>query len=761
MAYQTSRLGRRIVALMILASAILSLLASSVQLYFSYQSDLKRVMSEVEVIETSFLSGLENALWQFNFPQAEVLIDGIYAQSDVVWVELTATTGQSFERGTLQDGSFRETFELVHTRENGQNAVVGSLNVALSLSAVQQRLWSQFLTLLGSNFVKTLAASAIMLLIFHREVARHLHAIATYISKTDWSATDSDLGLDRPASKHTDELGQITAEINESRARTRDAQVKTSEIKDMLAAVMDAAQSGVIGLSRDGQIALANSAARHMMGGLNDALPAPWPPEIQFLDNESLRPLEASASPLHRAMAGHTIKGQTSILARKGEAHPRYVRVSSSPIGEKASAVIGTVLVLDDVSEQERNRQQVERASRLDALGQLTGGIAHDFNNLLATIEYGIQLAENEDDASRREKYHQTALASVHRGADLTRRLLAFAKRQPGLASSALAEDVLADFSQLVKPTIEETIMLDFASTENDLWAHCDVSQLENALLNLVLNARDSIKRSGMGNRIVVLARGVAELDADKELRRKNPHSYIARGMSAEHENDALRADGKSYRYVEFSVTDNGPGMDEETKRRAIDPFFTTKDTNSGTGLGLSMVYGFIQQAEGELRIYSEKGHGTTVRLLLPRGTDEGKREAPIVRKIRPQGQGQLVLVVEDEAQLMEMMTELVSSFGYSVVQATNGKDAIDVLRSGKEVELLLTDVVMPGDFGGFELAKRAREIVPEIPVVYMSGYTGFSETEMGEVVAPLLQKPSSPSDLAEALKKALQTPAS
>ena len=211
-----------------------------------------------------------------------------------------------------------------------------------------------------------------------------------------------------------------------------------------------------------------------------------------------------------------------------------------------------------------------------------------------------------------------------------------------------------------------------------------------------------------------------------------------------------------SPRFIDFSVSDNGPGMAEEVRRRAADPFFTTKGLSAGTGLGLSMVYGFVENAGGELRIYSEIGHGSTVRLLLPRGTDGGLREGAQDRPERSRGQGQRILIVEDEPELLELVSAMVEGLGYAIGTALSGEDAMALMRQGQEYDLLLTDIVMPGGIGGFELARQVRQLHPGIPIVYMSGYTGVRAEDMGGAVAPILQKPCPPSDLALALSGAL-----
>ena len=533
-------------------------------------------------------------------------------------------------------------------------------------------------------------------------------------------------------------------------------------LNERFQSVLDTVANGVLALDAEGRVQLANPAARHMLGGVSEATPFDWPGGIKFIDPKDMRPLENELSPVRRALRGVEMRGEVYLMTRSQSSTHRYVKISSAAIAGQ-DPELNAVLVLDDVTNEENSRQQFERRGRLDALGQLTGGIAHDFNNLLATIQYSIQIALlklEKLDVHDVDDYLSRSQNSIRRGAALTKRLLAFARRQPGLAKSQPVRDLLHEFGRLSAPTIEESISIQFVQEDPDLWVFCDPAQLENALLNLVLNSRDAIARASKGEKIVVSARGIAELDADIVLRKESPFSYIAKGLHAEHASMQARPSSKAYRYVEFAVTDDGPGMTDEVKRRALDPFFTTKEKQSGSGLGLSMVYGFVQQSSGELRIYSEVGHGTTVRMILPRGTSQGLREEPVERLPAPKGAGQTILVVEDEAALLEIMCEMVGELGYRAERCESGRQALERLESGAPVDLLLTDVVMPGGISGFELARRARGMRPTLPIIYLSGYTGFTDKDMGEVVAPLVQKPCPPVELAEALKKALDAAA-
>ncbi|WP_162683257.1 ATP-binding protein [Rhodobacteraceae bacterium DSL-40] len=538
------------------------------------------------------------------------------------------------------------------------------------------------------------------------------------------------------------------------RRRETDALFAIEAASARVQMVLDTTTNGIIALDNNRQIVTANTVARQMLGLADGPFPYPWPDTITFLRAEDLQPLDASADPIRRALAGERLRGEINLITRGDSTTIRYVRLSSgettTPRGnERPDVPIRVVIVLDDVTEQETNRQKFERASRLDALGQLTGGIAHDFNNILAAIMYSLELSLADPLPGKTREWLERAKNSVKRGADLSRRLLAFAKRNPALASTKPVVEVLREMKLLVRPTIEEAVEIVIECPDESLAVHCDQGQLENALLNLVLNSRDAILQGETGDRILISARAVERPD------QKGMTGYET-GTAFGDLVGGARAGGNHQRYVEISVTDNGRGMTDEVRRRAIDPFFTTKGSTSGSGLGLSMVYGFIEQSEGELRIYSEVGHGTTIRMLLPRGLYEGDRDNPAERLPVPMGRSERLLIVEDDTSLLAIMQEMVTAIGYRHVSATSGRAALDLIDAGEEFDLLLTDIVMPGGMGGYDLARRVRDRRPDVPIVYMSGYAGLSQTSMGGVVAPSIQKPCSAADLARVLRSGL-----
>ncbi|WP_190323879.1 ATP-binding protein [Salipiger aestuarii] len=536
-------------------------------------------------------------------------------------------------------------------------------------------------------------------------------------------------------------MGVITSFLWQTRRARRRAENITADLRavnDRLRVVLDTARSAIFGLTRDGRIAFANAGARRLLGLADSPAPQNWPDGARFVDPDSRKPLAPAHSPLRRpAVPGSGAPWHSDILAlqRPDDTEPRFVTLSSAPLPDGRADGIASVIVMDDVTDQERARQREERSSRLDALGQLTGGVAHDFNNILATIDYAVQLAlPHADDAGRR--YLDTAAQSVRRGADLTARLLAFAKRQSGAPGSHRVTDVLAEFRDLAVPAIEERIELLFSAPPEGLHVHCDLPQLENALLNLVLNSRDAIRSSGPGSggRITLSVREVHDL-IDPDI--------------ASHGDPVPRR-------VEFTIADNGPGMTDDVRKRATDPFFTTKPEGAGSGLGLAMVYGFAETSGGTLALYSVPGAGTTVRLTLPAGTPEGNVVAPEHRTPVTVAGHERILLVEDEPALVDLVAETLRALGFDVVTARSGDIALDILQADKTVDLLLSDVVMPGRLDGVALARAARRLYPTLPVVFMSGYTGAVRAEDLAELGVILQKPCARSELARTLRSQL-----
>lgn len=381
--------------------------------------------------------------------------------------------------------------------------------------------------------------------------------------------------------------------------------------------------------------------------------------------------------------------------------------------------------------QRRRTEEQLAHSQRLDAVGQLTGGIAHDFNNLLTVMSGSLQLLEMEcEDKPEASELIASALRSVGRGAELTSKLLAFARRQRLMPHAVDAPALLRDVESMLKRTLGESVRL-YVYCDDDLpAAYVDPTQLDAALVNLALNARDAMPRGG---EITIEAR--SHRIGDPVL-----PGELAIG-----------------RYVRISVTDTGRGMGPETLARAMEPFFTTKEAGRGSGLGLSMVYGFAKQSGGHLRIESTLGYGTRVDLFVPAALAEAAPAAP-VNGTFIEGGGETVLVVEDDEAVRNIAVAFLRSSGYQVVAVASAEAALQQLADSESISVLFSDVMLGEGMNGKELALKARQLRPELPVLLTSGY----ETETpGEKSASLeafelLRKPYRREQLTAAIGRAL-----
>ena len=349
-----------------------------------------------------------------------------------------------------------------------------------------------------------------------------------------------------------------------------------------------------------------------------------------------------------------------------------------------------------------RAEEQLRQAQKMEAVGQLTGGIAHDFNNLLAGIVGSLDLMQTRIAQGRTEnveRYAKAAMSSAQRAAALTHRLLAFARRQPLDPKPVNANQLIASMEDLLRRTIGPLHALEIV-TAGGLWTTlCDPNQLESAILNLAINARDAMPDGG--KLIIETANGYLD------------DAYAA-----------AQPELRSGQYVAICITDTGTGMPPDVIERVFEPFFTTKPLGQGTGLGLSMVYGFAKQSEGHVRIYSEVGQGTTIRIYLPRyrGTAQEEPSEVSFAEVPRAEAGETVLVVEDEPVIRNLIIEVLQDLGYRALEASDGPAGLKILQSRQRIDLLVTDVGLPG-INGRQLADAARETRPELKVLFITGY--------------------------------------
>lgn len=506
-----------------------------------------------------------------------------------------------------------------------------------------------------------------------------------------------------------------------------------------LTAILNSAVDGIVTLGRDGRIESANRAARILFQYTWD--------ELQGQNISMLMP-EPYRSQHDSYIAHHLQTGENRIIGigrevqgckRDGTIFPLHLSVGRFEIGKD----VHFTGIIRDLTATKQTELALQRAHKMEAIGQLTGGIAHDFNNLLTVVTGNLELMEMRLDDDYLLSLLSEAQEASELGARLTHRLLAFARRSPLEPEIVDLNTLVVGLTDLLHRTLGEPVELGSALSTG-LWpVLADRSQVESAIVNLAVNARDAMPGGG---RLFIETQNVVV-----------DETAIMPDMAGHAGSRDL--DFQPGDYVRLSIIDTGEGIPDETLDRVFEPFFTTKEVGRGTGLGLSMVYGFAKQSKGNATIYSEVGTGTTVNIYLPRHVPVGLVEtstndqAPLAR-----GSGETILVVEDDTKVRNLTVRRLSALGYLVVEAENGPDALERMGEIKDLSLLFTDLVMPGGMTGYDLVEAARKVRPGLKVLLTSGYAEdlLHADRLSELRARLLRKPYRQIDLATAIRRAL-----
>ena len=441
-----------------------------------------------------------------------------------------------------------------------------------------------------------------------------------------------------------------------------------------------------------------------------------------------------TADVVRRLAAGETVSGFVDRLHKK-DGGERSVMWTAVPEGD-LFYVVGR-----DITQQRETEDKLRQSQKMEAVGQLTGGIAHDFNNLLTGITGSLDLLQTRVAQGRVkdvDRYVAAAQGAAKRAAALTHRLLAFSRRQTLDPKPTDVNRLVVGMEELIRRTIGPAIAMEPMVAAGGLWSTLvDPSQLENALLNLCINARDAMPDGG-------------KLTVETGNRWLDPRTARDRDVSPG-------------QYVSLCVSDTGTGMPPEVIARAFDPFFTTKPIGMGTGLGLSMIYGFVRQSGGQVRIYSEVGQGTMVCLYLPRhhGDAETVEAAPEPSGAPRAEHHETVLVVDDEPTVRMLVTEVLEDLGYTAIEAADGVTGLKVLNSDARIDLLVTDVGLPGGMNGRQVADAARVLRPDLKVLFITGYAENAVLSHGHLDPGMhvLTKPFAMEALARRIKDLIAAP--
>jgi PAS domain S-box-containing protein len=501
----------------------------------------------------------------------------------------------------------------------------------------------------------------------------------------------------------------------------------------ILQSTFNSMAEAVLVIDTKGTVLLSNAAAAKMLS----YRPGMTVDHLRNLSHvfraDGTTPMTPDEMPSLRALRGEQFNA-TEIVARPlSKRDPVHLVVSGSPLRDGSGAISGAALIYHDITEARETERKLQQSQKLDAIGKLTGGVAHDFNNMLTVItgttETLVAGLANQPEYQSIAKLIDDA---AERCAELIQHLLAFARKQPLQPRNVDINNAVLDVAKLLRPALGEQIEIETILAAEATASHIDPSQLAKSVLNMAINARDAMPGGGkllLETRNVVLDEAYAQANADV---RPGP-------------------------YVMLAVSDSGTGMPAEIRDKAFEPFFTTKDIGKGSGLGLSMVYGFVKQSGGHIKIYSEQGHGTTIRLYLPPAHGRIDAAASLVAPVA--GGNELVLVVEDDALVRNFVVAQLHGLGYRTVAVADSRAALSYIDSGKPFDLLFTDVILPGGMTGRQLADEVTKRRPGTRVLYTSGYTDNSIVHHGRLDEGvlLLTKPYRKNQLAQSVRQALK----
>jgi PAS domain S-box-containing protein len=511
------------------------------------------------------------------------------------------------------------------------------------------------------------------------------------------------------------------------------AQVTVDSMEGRYRGLLEAAPDAMVVVNQGGEIVLLNVQAEKQFGYRRDELVGQKVKNIipegfaeRLISDETRTAAEALAQQIG---TGIVLQGRR----KDGSNFP--IEIMLSPL-ESTEGILVTAAIRD-ISERKQLENQLHQSQKMEAIGQLTGGIAHDFNNLLGVIIGNLDLLDRlvVDNESAIKRVHTAQKAAV-RGADITRRLLVFSNNEELKPSVTVLSDSIENMIELADRAIGAGIKITKRIDGAIPPVFVDPAGLESALLNLVVNARDAMPKGG------AISIDVKQCNLDSSF----PTVHAG--------------DIKAGQFVCVSVSDTGHGMSPETLERAFEPFFTTKPRDKSTGLGLPMVYGFARQSSGAVRISSEVGYGTTVSVYLPIIANLSQPIPTDIANVPAVRSGGTVLVVDDESDLLEVAAAYLAEMGCTALVAKDGASALEMIADHPEIDLIMTDIVMPGGINGVELVQKVHALCPEIKIIYSSGFTANAlvERSMALMDAPLLHKPYQRAEFAAIIRQVMES---
>ncbi len=742
---RNQRLSARLLLYVVLISSAFTLVVTAFQLYLDFQRDIRTVHESVDFIQESYLPALAQSAYDLDDRQMRSLLEGALKLPDIVYLEVVEVDAGG-ERLLAARGDtdaprdIYETFALPYPNAPAGTPQQAELRVAASLQGIYQRLWHRALILLGSNAIKTFFASLCIFAVIQFMITRHLQAMAAYTQGLNLESLSEPLQLSRDRrDDKPDELDQVVTAINEMRRRMQEdieqrdeAEARLRENEENLRITLDSIGDAVITTDREGLVTGLNPVAAELTGWTeDDAFGEELQVVLKLRDAESRERLPTPVAEI--VDNGEVIGLHPNALLEARGGTERRIADSGAPIRNRDGDIVGVVLVFRDVTEQKQLEEQLQHARRMDSIGQLAGGVAHDFNNMLGGIVGAAELLEDSVNDDEGREMVKLIVDTSQRAADLTRKLLAFSRKGKIQSTAFDLHTVIDDALALLSRTIDRRIEIirDLAAAETSVRG--DPTQLQNVVLNICLNARDAMPDGG-------------ELTIATKNKALDPDYCRSSTFELEPGN-----------FIEITIRDTGTGMDEQTRTQIFEPFFTTKEVGHGTGLGLSAVYGTVQDHHGAVTVYSEPGKGTVFHVYLPTESHDQTRLDDAERNVT-RGSG-CVLVVDDEQVIRKTAMITLQALGYSVLLAADGEEGLAVYRDKhRHINAVILDVIMP-KMDGQTCLREIRRINPAAVVLMASGFTGSADAEelrdLG--INGFLEKPFRRAELSRALEAALR----
>jgi len=731
--WHDTSLSRRLIVYIVLCSSVITFLLSANQLYREYQADIEVINGDFEQIRTVHLKTIEATVWSTDIEKLEVLLEGLGNLRDIEYVAVLENGEELASIGEIRSTDhISNTYVLTHGI-NDTKIIIGTMKVVANLNAAYDRIFDKAIFILINNAIKTALVAGMMLLIIHRVVIRHLATITQYVREFEIGHSRGHLKLDRqsnPDAKH-DELDLMVNSINGTNERDAQTFLQVQAAEDRTRDFAEASADWFWEMDHEFRYTYLSDRYAEITGS-------------SFTDRLGERRWDA-ADPAEDAekWAQHIADHEAHRPFKNFEytpltENPSRVYLSSSgvPVFDADGNFAGYRGSTTDIRERKHLEERLGQSQKMETIGQLTGGVAHDFNNLLGVMLGNTEMLEERLPDDEVTTHNIEALkGAVDRASSLTGRLLAFSRQQTLSPVSTDITELVGGLEEILRRTLGETVDMRIAS-EPELWlATIDQHQFENALLNLAINARDAMPRGGK----LTIETSNETLDA----------------IYAAQFDDVEQGD-----YVQVAVSDTGSGISPDILDKVFDPFFTTKGVGEGSGLGLSMVYGFAKQSKGHVTIYSEVDHGTTIKLYMPRSNVDAA-QVPSNKDTPEFSPGsERILIVEDDADVRKIPANILRKQGYDIVDAENGAAAIEHLNDGKAFDLIFTDLILPGGMNGVEIAEEARRIQPGIKVLYTTGYAETSVAHHGRLDPDqtLVNKPYRRAELLEKVRSTLES---